>query len=198
MSKILPWEVTATRITYEDEWLRVRTDTCKTGAGKLIENFHIIEPKDWVNIIALTDGGEVVCIREYRHGVGAVTLGLPGGVCDDEDVSPAITAARELEEETGYICSTVVATGQTCANWADHSNQIFYFLGFGATRTGQINLDENEEIEVDLQPYEAFSAYDFDGPKHSHHAAALFFAERYFKQHPETFPNSLNASGTQA
>ena len=67
MSKLRPWEILTSRITYEDKWLRMRTDTCKTGHGKVINDFHIIEAKDWVNIIALTDRGEVVCILSLIH-----------------------------------------------------------------------------------------------------------------------------------
>lgn len=188
MTKLKPWKVLSSKITYEDNWLRVRTDACETGQGKIIEDFHIIEPSDWVNVIAITDGGNVVCIREYRHGAKAITLGLPGGVCDEEDENKAASAARELEEETGYICRELIPTGRAFANWADHSNEIFYFLGLGATPAGQVNLDENEEIEVELHAYDDFVDYDFSGPKHTHHAAALFFAERHFKQHPDQRP----------
>ncbi|MEO1475411.1 MAG: NUDIX hydrolase [Pseudomonadota bacterium] len=188
MTELKPWRTLSSRITYEDQWLRLRADRCETSDGKVIDPFHIIDASDWVNVAALTDDGNVVLIREYRHGAEAITLGLPGGVCDREDDSPIVSAARELEEETGYTCRSFVPTGRAHANWADHSNEIHFFLGFGAELNGQTNLDENEEIEVELCPWPEFLEYDFSGPKHTHHAAALFFAERYFKRHPDRTP----------
>ncbi|MEM6410861.1 MAG: NUDIX hydrolase [Pseudomonadota bacterium] len=188
MSKLKPWRTLSSSITYEDKWLTLRADRCETAGGKIIDPFHVIDAPDWVNVVALTETGDVVLIREYRHGAEDITLGIPGGVCDDADGTPSISAARELEEETGYVCQTLVPTGQAHANWADHSNEIHFFVGFDAEPIGQTNLDENEEIEVELRPWAEFLDYSFFGPKHTHHAAALFFAERYFKRHPDQAP----------
>ena len=183
-----PWRVLSSRITYQDEWLTVRSDSCKTAAGRVIEPFHVIESGEWVCILALTDVGDVVAIREYRHGAKAITLGLPGGVCEAHEEDFSVGAARELEEETGYICRELVQTGRAYANWANQNNQISFFIGFGAKPSGIACPDPTEEIETVLMPYDDFAAYDFDGPKQTHHAAALFYAERYFRKHPERRP----------
>ena len=82
----------------------------------------------------------------------------------------------------------MIQIGRAYANWANQNNQISYFLGFSAVPTGQQKLDESEDIEPVLIPYSAFLAYDFEGPKQTHHAAALFYIERYFKAHPEKRP----------
>ncbi|MDJ0919548.1 MAG: NUDIX hydrolase [Henriciella sp.] len=185
---IRPWKILSSQQTFRDDWLSIRSDRCQTAAGRIIEPFHVIEAQTWTNIVALTEGGDVVLIEEYRHGAGQVTLGVPGGVCDAEDGEFSVSAARELEEETGYLCDTLIETGRAFANWANQDNEIIYFLGFGAKPTGTVNLDPNEEIEVRLQPYSDFADYSFDGPKHTHHAAALFFAERYFNRHPDQRP----------
>ncbi|MEO1027992.1 MAG: NUDIX hydrolase [Pseudomonadota bacterium] len=185
---VKPWKKLASRITFTDPWMTLRTDTVELNNGNIIENYHVIDAKDWVNIIALTDDGMMVTIHEYRHGIEEVTLGVPGGCIDPEDESPLVAAHRELEEESGYTCRELVQTGHSSANWADHSNQIYFFLGFGAEPNGRMNLDPNEEIAVSLTPFSDFRNYDFDGPKHTHHAAALFFAERYFKRHPDRDP----------
>lgn len=185
---IKPWRILSSRETFKDRWLSIRSDRCQTADGKIIEPFHIIEADNWTNIVALTDDGDVVLIKEYRHGAQAVTLGIPGGVCDAEDADFSVSAARELEEETGYICDTLIETGRAFANWANQDNEIIYFLGFGAKQTGETNLDPNEEIDVCLRRYSDFVDYSFEGPKHTHHAAALFFAERYFYKHPNKRP----------
>ncbi|MEM9667834.1 MAG: NUDIX hydrolase [Pseudomonadota bacterium] len=188
MKSLKPWRVLSSTTTYTDKWIHLRSDRCETPDGQIIDAFHVIDSPDWVNVVALTDDGDVVLIEEYRHGAEAITLGIPGGVCDVSDDKPQISAARELEEETGFICRDLVPTGRAFANWADRSNEVHFFLGFGAQPQGQINLDTNEDIIVQLRPYREFLKYDFEGAKHTHHAAALFYAERYFTNHPDKRP----------
>lgn len=185
---IKPWQWRESSLTFQDEWLTVRSHTLERPNGTVVTPFHILESHEWVCICALTDAGEVVAIREYRVGADEVTLGLVGGVVEESDDDFATAAHRELEEETGFHVRDLIPIGRAYANWANQNNQISYFLGLGATATGTQKLDPNEEIEPVLIPYTSFAAYDFDGPKQTHHAAALFYVERYFKAHPEKRP----------
>ncbi len=183
-----PWKQLSSQLTYQDEWLTVRSHKLERPNGTIVDPFHIVESREWVCICALTDAGEVVAIREYRVGADEVTLGLVGGVSEPEDTDYSMSAHRELEEETGYKVRELHLIGRAYANWANQNNQISYFIGFGATPNGTQKLDPNEEIEPVLIPYSEFSQYDFDGPKQTHHAAALFYVERYLKAHPERRP----------
>ena len=189
MTSLKPWRVTGQRYVIEGKHLTVRADTCDLGNGRTIDEYHVLEYHDWVNVIALTDEGNVVLIREYRHGARAITIGLPSGSADpDENADQA--AARELLEETGYACDQLVCVGTAYANWASHNNQVRHYLGFGAKKVGEQKLDPNEEIEVFEMPYAEFVEYDGNGPQHCLHAANLFYAERYFGMHPELRPKN--------
>ena len=46
-------------------------------------SFYLLECNDWVNVIPLTEAGEVVMIRQYRFGTQQVELEIPGGVIED-------------------------------------------------------------------------------------------------------------------
>lgn len=166
----------------------MRSHSLERPDGTRIEPYHVIECPEWVCVCALTDTGNVVSIREFRVGADQVTLGLVGGGVDERDKDVISAAKRELEEETGYRVREMIQIGRAYANWANQNNQISYFIGFGATLSGKQALDENEEIEPVLVPYHEFVSYDFDGPKQTHHAAALFYVERYFKVNPERRP----------
>lgn len=185
---IRPWKRRASTLTFQDQWLTIRSHKLERPNGVIVDPFHIIENDDWVCICALTDSGQVVAIQEYRVGADQVTLGLVGGAQDESDADAAAAAHRELEEETGYQVRDLIPIGRAFANWASQNNQISYFLGLGATPSSTQKLDSNEEIEPVLMAYDEFLAYDFDGPKQTHHAAALFYVERYFKTHPEARP----------
>src|SRR4051812_34321422 len=70
----------------------------RTGTTK---RFSLIDAVDWVNIIALTADEQVVLVRQYRVGIDALCLEIPGGMVDPGE-TPMEAAVRELREETGY------------------------------------------------------------------------------------------------
>ncbi len=148
-----PWRVVESRVTYEDRWLKVRSDHCVTTLGRVVAPYHVLEYPTWVNVVALTDEGQVVLIQEYRHGAGRVMLGLPSGTMDPADPDPVITARRELVEETGFEAGPMFCLGKHLANPANQTNLSCLYLAVGARATGQRQLDPTEEIEVFLDDF---------------------------------------------
>ena len=83
-----PWTVLSSRVTYQDRWLTLRSDRCRTPAGKILEAYHVIEFPNWVNLVVLTWDLRLLMVREYRHGRVAVVEGLVSGMVEDgEDAS---------------------------------------------------------------------------------------------------------------
>src|SRR5262245_49723816 len=70
----------------------------------------VIDSRDWCNVVPITAGGDVVLVKQFRFGSREVSLELPGGIVDDGE-DPAASAARELEEETGYRAGRIVRLG---------------------------------------------------------------------------------------
>jgi 8-oxo-dGTP pyrophosphatase MutT (NUDIX family) len=146
-----PWRVASSRILYHDKWLHLRADECVTPAGRRISPYFVLEYPEWAHAVAITPDEQVVLIRQYRHGIGAVQNELPGGVIDPEDPDPLAAARRELREETGYD-GDAHYLGAHAANAATQNNHAHTVLFVNARRVQEQSLDANEEIAVDLAP----------------------------------------------
>ena len=99
---IKPWKVLETSYIRP----RFRIDKCELPNGNRLDA-TIFEFRSWANIVALTKKGEVVLVKQYRHGVCEALLEFPGGVVEDGE-DPAEGAKRELLEETWYVASSVI------------------------------------------------------------------------------------------
>lgn len=55
--------------------LRTRGD----DAGATAHEFFTVRIADFVNVVPVTERGEVVLVRQFRHGIERMTLELPGG-----------------------------------------------------------------------------------------------------------------------
>lgn len=143
---IKPWKILETRYIRP----RFRMDKVELANGNLLDA-TIFEFRSWANIVALTRTGEVVLVRQYRHGVRDVLLEFPGGVVEDGE-APLAGAKRELLEETGFTASQWVEVGKLYPNPALQTNTLYCYLALDAEKVGGQNLDAGEDIEIHLMP----------------------------------------------
>ncbi len=146
-----PWRVASSRIIHKDRWLHLRADACVTPRGRRVDPYFVLEFPEWAHAVAITPDEEIVLIRQYRHGIGAVMQELPGGVIDPGDPDPATAARRELREETGYD-GDAHYLGAHAANAATQNNHAHTVLFTNARRVQEQALDANEDIVVELIP----------------------------------------------
>ena len=175
------WKILNSNYLYKQNGMAVRVDQCEVHSGQIFEPY-VIETGNWVNVIALTKKREVVLVKQYRHGVQEVLLEIPAGVMDAEDESPLQTAKRELLEETGYTSEKFFEVGSSYPNPATHTNMTHSFLALDVELVDRQNLDETEEIEVSLMPFDEFIALAKRGDlPQALHVTALFFAMEYLE-----------------
>jgi 8-oxo-dGTP pyrophosphatase MutT (NUDIX family) len=164
--------------------MALRIDQCETMKGSVFDPY-VIECGAWVNVIALTKKREVVLIKQYRHGVKQVMLEIPTGIMDEEDESPMWAARRELLEETGYTSDQFIEVGRVYPNPATHNNLTYSFLALDVELVSEQNLDETEEIEVSLIPFDEFISLAKEGGlPQALHISALFFAMAHMEHNP--------------
>lgn len=146
----MKWKTLSSEYLFKDAWFTVRRDTCQRPDGKLVSPYYVYEFPEWVCALAITASGKVVLERQYRHGLGKTGLELPGGCVDPTDVDFEAAIARELEEETGYRFAEYHYLGKTSSNPSTNNNWMHMFLARGGEKSGQVKLDENEDIELHL------------------------------------------------
>ena len=179
-----PWKILDSKYLYKTNGIALRIDQCEIQNGNVFEPY-VIETGTWVNVVALTKEREVILEKQYRHGAGQVMLEIPAGVMDEEDESPLQAAKRELLEETGYTSERFIQVGKVYPNPATHNNLTYSFLALDVEKVGQQSLDETEEIEVSLIPFdELIELAQEGGLPQALHISALFFALAYLERNP--------------
>ena len=125
----------------------MRSDTCVAADGTLIDPYHVVELPNWVNTLAFTREGDIVLVREYRHGTAEIMLELPSGTIEPGE-APLAAAQRELLEETGYGGGVWRQTASCPVNPARQNNWVSTFVAIGVTAQAAPRPEPGEIIEV--------------------------------------------------
>lgn len=149
---VRPWKVKNSKVDRDYGIFSVRIDVASSASRAHQGEFYVIESSDWINVIPLTAAGEVVMIRQYRHGIRKITLEIPGGLVEPTDSDHRHSARRELMEETGYDASELVYLGTVFPNPAIQNNRCLTFLAKEAFKVGEPSPEPFEELEIVLVP----------------------------------------------
>lgn len=146
------WQRRSGELLFDHPLLSLERQRLAAGPGEEREALVLAAP-DWVNVIPLLPDGRVVMVRQWRFGIAAPTLEIPGGIVDPGE-TPALAAARELVEETGYRAATLRPLGEVTPNPAILANRCASFLATGLEQVGTPQSGLDEELAVELVPLE--------------------------------------------
>jgi ADP-ribose pyrophosphatase len=145
------WEKLNERLSY-DGFRRIVTRRYRLPDGREAD-FDVVRSADTVAVLALTEDGEVLVVREFRPGPEELLYELPGGIVDDGE-TPEQAARRELLEETGYEGDLRPAGTSWAGAYSTHRRHAF--VATGCYRVAEPSLEENEAAEVALMPFADF------------------------------------------
>ena len=151
-----PPRVTATRIVYENRWMRLHEDITERADGT--PGLYAWIEKPPAAVIVPVDEGFVWLVEQHRHPIGARFWELPQGAWeDDPTAAPEDLARGELAEETGLRAARI-----------EHLGKLYFAYGitdqsFDVWRATGLEPGEQalEATEADLR-VERFTVADFE------------------------------------
>jgi ADP-ribose pyrophosphatase len=113
-------------------------------------DLDFIEHPGAAAIVALTNEGSVVLVRQYRHPLKGYIWEIPAGTLDRGETA-LDGARRELVEETGYAAAQWRQIGEITPVPAYSDERIHLFLATGLSAAAQ-RLDADEVLDVHCLP----------------------------------------------
>ncbi|MDQ7246752.1 NUDIX domain-containing protein [Dongia sedimenti] len=124
-------ETLATRVVYENRWMRVREDEIRYRDGSTGIYGVVVKP-NFVVIAPLDSDGKLHLVEQYRYPIGIRSWEFPQGAWEGQpDADPLELARGELREETGLDAGEII-----------HAGHLFQACGY-ATQSYNIYLARN-------------------------------------------------------
>lgn len=132
-------------LIYQGRFLKILRDQVQLPNGGIGHREYIQHPGASA-VLPILDTGEILLVEQYRHALKQVFLEIPAGKRDKgEDF--AVTAARELEEETGYKAKNLeyMTVIHPVIGYADEAIHLYRATGMVP---GPQKLDPGEFLEL--------------------------------------------------
>ncbi len=164
----LVWEEVKTEHIVKDKWIDFRRSAYRFPDGSEFEPYYSYSRRDYVVIVASDTNGNLLCVRQFRQGIGEVTTEFPAGGIErtdgreyggrraeensrpaDQDAEEALEAAvRELREETGYVSDEWEHLITIPSNATIADNYAYVFRAVNCRKAADQDLDDTEFLNV--------------------------------------------------
>ena len=151
MAESEPWERLGSERLMQTPYFSLRSDRLRLPTGAIKDPYYVIERPDAAIIFPLTQGGDVVLVRQYRPPLQGMELGLPAGLVEEGE-KPEAAARRELLEETGHSGGEWELLGSLASSPSLKDNRAHLFLARGVEGSAAPDPDEHELVEVVKAP----------------------------------------------
>ena len=138
------------KLVYDGKLLEVREDNVSLPDGQTALREYIVHPGA-VIILPMLDEHTVLVERQFRYPLHQHFLELPAGKIDPGEAH-AVTARRELLEETGFSADRMEYLTAGPASAGLTSEVITFFRAVGVHQVSAGGGDETEQIVVHAIP----------------------------------------------
>lgn len=169
--------MTQTQTLFNGRWLRIR----QRGTWEFAER---VNAGGAVIIVATTAQDQVLFVEQYRVPIERKTIEMPAGLIGDltesAHESAIESAARELEEETGYRAARIryVMAGPSSAGMS--TEEVTFVRATELTRVGEGGGDETENIIVHHVPRAECAAWLATKAREGYSLDPKLYAGLYF------------------
>ncbi len=99
-------------------------------------------------VVAVTEEGKLLMVKQYRNSIDDITLELPAGKLDYSGEDMLLCATRELMEETGYEAGHMEWLIDV-HSWIAFTNELIGIYVATDLKPSEQKLDEFEYIDVE-------------------------------------------------
>ena len=142
------------RKVFEGRVFTVSVESITMPRGERLEA-EIVRHPGSVVLIPITDRGEIVLVRQYRHAIGRSAWELPAGSLKPGE-DPRAAAVRECHEEIGLIPASLERLGAFFPTPGYCDEEMTFYRATGLRAPGDddpvVQQDEDEDIEARAFP----------------------------------------------
>lgn len=142
-------QILSSKKVFQGRAFTVTVDEIREG-DQVYAREVVQHPGSAVIVPVFTDG-TVALVRQYRHPAVKFLLEAPAGTLNSGE-APEQGAARELEEELGYVANKLEKLSEFFMSPGFLEEKMWVYLATELTETKQ-QLDEDEVVEVVRIPF---------------------------------------------
>lgn len=142
------WEVLNRKVVLnKPPFLKVEMEHVRLPDGREIEEWPIIDARDYVNVVVMNEAGEIMIVEGYKHGIRRSSWQVPGGYLEPGE-DPLEAIQRELLEETGYESEEWGLLGSYVKDANRRVSVGHFFLARNARKTTEPNNNDLEQMQI--------------------------------------------------
>jgi ADP-ribose pyrophosphatase len=117
-------------------------------------DMEVIRHPGSVVLIPVTDNGEIILVRQYRHAIGRSAWELPAGTLKPGE-EPRAAAIRECHEEIGLIPASVDRLGAyfPTPGYCDEEMNFYRASGLRTPSADDPAAQQDEDEDIEAKPF---------------------------------------------
>jgi 8-oxo-dGTP pyrophosphatase MutT (NUDIX family) len=151
----MQWKVHGHQILYTSEWVTLELANVELPDGRRLDH-HVVRMPRQSAVVAVVDAGRVLMLWRHRFITDRWGWELPAGWVDPGE-DPAMTARREVEEETGWRPGPLTLLTSFASDHGITDSRFFVYRADAAAFQGGPE-DSNEASRVEWIPLDKVRA----------------------------------------